>query len=482
MPASPPSPTGRPALPVEVIGRTIDYDGRAHGVLAVRDLRDRKLAESRIHFLAHHDPITGLANRTSFDEVLARMAADPPGPSAGVALLCLDLDWFKDVNDMLGHRGGDTVLRLVADRILAVVSQHHRVARLGGDEFAVLMPELGDDDEAESLAARIVEAVRGDYRVANGSVHLSASIGVARFPADTDDVAALLGHADAALYRAKHEGRGTYRTFEKTMAAELRHRRMIEQDLALALERGELALVYQPQAEVADGTVIGFEALLRWTHASEGPVSPAVFVPIAETSGLIHAVGEWVLRTACREAAGWQKPFGVAVNISTLQLHSPSFGALVHSILIETGLSPHRLELEITETALVQDLGRAVATLRQLKTLGVHVAMDDFGTGYSSLSNLRAFPFDKIKIDGSFIRGLEAGGQGAIIVRAMLALGRELGLPVLAEGVETERELAFLKVEGCAQIQGYLIGKPRPIAAYQDLFAGHSLLAAAAVA
>jgi predicted signal transduction protein with EAL and GGDEF domain len=279
----------------------------------------------------------------------------------------------------------------------------------------------------------------------------------------------LLSHADTALYRAKVEGRGTYRFFEAKMGAEVRDRRLLEHDLRHAISRRELSLVYQPQQDVKSGEVVGFEALLRWKHATRGDISPGVFIPVAEDSGSILQIGEWVLRAACREAAGWAQPLTIAVNVSAAQLHNVNFSHLVHEVLLQTGMPARRLELEITETALVRDLDRALATLRQLKTLGVRIAMDDFGTGYSSLSNLRAFPFDKIKVDGSFVRSIDTNEQAATIVRAVLGLGRGLGLPVLAEGVETEAEFQFLSKELCDEVQGYLLGRPVDIKQFRHL-------------
>ncbi|MGQ3241819.1 putative bifunctional diguanylate cyclase/phosphodiesterase [Shinella sp.] len=278
-----------------------------------------------------------------------------------------------------------------------------------------------------------------------------------------------MSHADTALYRAKADGRGIYRFFESTMGEQVRERRRIEHDLRHAIARGdELSLVYQPQARTVDNKVVSFEALLRWHNRARGIIGPDVFIPIAEDCGLILPIGEWVLREACREAAGWAHPLGIAVNVSSVQLHSAHFAQLVHEVLLQTGLAPARLELEITETTLIRDFNRALATLRQLKTLGVRIAMDDFGTGYSSLSNLRAFPFDKIKIDASFIRSVDGNGQAATIVRAVLGLGRGLELPVLAEGVETAEELAFLSAEECQEVQGYFVGRPKPIAEFRQ--------------
>ncbi|TIW43982.1 MAG: EAL domain-containing protein, partial [Mesorhizobium sp.] len=275
--------------------------------------------------------------------------------------------------------------------------------------------------------------------------------------------------ADTALYRAKAEGKDTYRYFEASMGAEARDRRVMEHDLRQAVARGEFRLVYQPQKEISTGRMIGFEALIRWHHPEHGDISPAVFIPVAEDSGAIIQIGEWVLSAACEEAARWKNPLMVAVNVSAVQLHNPNFSRKVHEVLLRSGLAPGRLELEITETALVKDMPRALATLRQVKALGVRVAMDDFGTGYSSLSNLRAFPFDKIKIDGSFIKSVDRNGQVAAIVRAVLGLGRGLGLPVLAEGVETLGELRFLDAEDCEIGQGFYLGRPGPIEAFGEL-------------
>jgi predicted signal transduction protein with EAL and GGDEF domain len=341
------------------------------------------------------------------------------------------------------------------------------MARLGGDEFAILLPNVANADSAGRFAESVLETLRvkGDTPETDC---ISSSVGIAIYPDDATDRQSLLNHADTALYRAKAEGRNTYRFFEARMGAEVRERRMIEHDLRHAVVRNEMRLVYQPQHDIQNNVVTGFEALLRWKHPTRGDVSPATFIPIAEEAGAILGIGEWVLRTACREAASWPQPLTIAVNVSTLQIYDANFAQLVHSILLETGLSPHRLELEITETALVRDLNRALLTLRQIKALGVHIAMDDFGTGYSSLSNLRAFPFDKIKIDGSFIKSVDSNEQAATIVRTVLGLGRGLGLPVLAEGVETAGEMKFLRDQNCDEIQGYLVGRPAAIEDFRE--------------
>ena len=452
--------------PVELILRPIVFAGRPHHVVAVRDLQARKEAEQHIHYLAHHDALTSLPNRSHFNgRIDQEIAALTRGES--LAVLCLDLDRFKEVNDLFGHAAGDTVLQTVASRVTAVLSERQMMARLGGDEFAILMPGVANPAAASRLAETVLEALRAasDTPETNS---ISTSIGIAICPDDATDRQALLSHADTALYRAKTEGRNTYRFFEARMGAEVRERRMLEHDLRLAIARGELQLVYQPQKEVKNQAVTGFEALLRWKHPTRGYISPAVFIPIAEETGAILEIGDWVLKTACREAETWTQPVTVAVNVSAVQLYNANFVQELHQILLETGLPARRLEIEITETALVRDFNRALTTLRLIKALGVRIAMDDFGTGYSSLSNLRAFPFDKIKIDGSFIKSVNSNDQAATIVRAVLGLGRGLGLPVLAEGVETDAELRFLRDELCDEVQGYLLGRPAAIGSFRN--------------
>ncbi|MER9739610.1 EAL domain-containing protein [Mesorhizobium sp. M0187] len=458
-------------IPVELIARSIDYCGKRHSVVAVRDIRERRKAEQEILRLAHFDPLTGLPNRRSFSGRLeAEIAAmDRGGKGGHLALLLLDLDRFKEVNDLFGHGAGDAMLQKVALCASAVLRHGQMLARLGGDEFAIIAPNLPDPQAAGRIAEAVLAAMREENRLSVGGGLVSASIGIALYPLDADEPTLLVSHADTALYRAKAEGKDTYRYFEASMGAEARDRRVMEHELRQAMARDEFRLVYQPQKEISSGRMVGFEALIRWRHPQRGDVSPATFIPVAEDSGVIIQIGEWVLATACAEAARWKNPLTVAVNVSAVQLHNPNFSRKVHEVLLGSGLTPGRLELEITETALVKDMPRALATLRQVKALGVRVAMDDFGTGYSSLSNLRAFPFDKIKIDGSFIKSVDSNGQVAAIVRAVLGLGRGLGLPVLAEGVETLGELKFLDAEACEIGQGYYLGRPSPIEAFSEL-------------
>ncbi|MDR4306782.1 EAL domain-containing protein [Chelatococcus sambhunathii] len=455
-------------IPVELIEHSIDLGGRPHRAVALRDLRARREAERHIHFLAHHDDLTGVANRSSFNAKFDRAIDEMRASGRGLTVLCLDLDRFKEVNDLYGHAAGDELLQTFARRIEAVLDEGQTFARLGGDEFAILAPGIDEPAAAEKFADDILEAVKKDDGAAFSGA-LSTSIGIALAPLHGAERETLMGRADAAMYQAKLEGRGGSRMFKSDMGSQVRARRLFDRDLRQAIACGEFQLVYQPQTTIGSGTIVGFEALLRWRHPERGDIPPAMFIPVAEDSGSIVQIGEWALQEACREAAQWTQALSVSVNVSAVQLHHLAFAKLVRDVLEQTRLSPDRLELEITETALIRDLDRALWTLRQLQALGVRIAMDDFGTGYSSLSTLRAFSFDKIKIDRSLVRSVDSNEQAAAIVRAVLGLGRGLGLPVLAEGVETTEELAFLKQECCDEAQGYLIGRPLPIEAYEHI-------------
>ncbi|MEO3385235.1 EAL domain-containing protein [Mesorhizobium sp. CAU 1741] len=469
-------------LPVEVIEREIDYDGTPHMVYAVRDLRERRKAEADIRHLAMHDALTDLPNRRAFNERLELEIEAHRGSSGRhLALLCLDLDRFKEVNDLFGHAAGDAMLQKVAACAGSVLKRDQMLARLGGDEFAIILPNLAEAAQATQIAQAILCAFHERNVDANNEGLMSTSIGVAVCPDDATDGETLVSYADTALYCAKSDGRNTWRQFDNSMGQEVRSRRIMEHELRHAISRNELSLAYQPQKKLDTGETIGFEALLRWNHPERGNISPAVFIPIAEENGTIVPIGEWVLDKACMDAARWSEDVIVAVNVSAVQLHTRDFAQTVHGILLKSGLAPSRLELEITETALVRDMNRALATLRRIKALGVKVAMDDFGTGYSSLSNLRAFPFDKIKIDASFIRSVDTNQQAATIVKAVLGIGRGLGLPVLAEGVETSEELAFLSQEFCQIGQGYLLGRPAPLDGVEEtLSSGRAAVAASA--
>jgi diguanylate cyclase len=465
--------------PVELILRPIDFGGQPHQAIAVRDLKARREAERHIRYLAHHDALTSLPNRSTFNARLDQQITAADASGKRLAVLYLDLDRFKEVNDLYGHAAGDKVLQTVSSRVCALLKEGQMMARLGGDEFAVMLPNIVSPASASGVAEAILASI--STGLSDGAIDtIQASVGIAIYPDDAADRETLLTQADTALYRAKTDGRNTFRFFEAAMGAEVRDRRHLEHDLRQAIVRDEFSLVYQPQSDVLTGRTVGFEALLRWHHPARGIVPPSTFIPIAEDSGSILQIGEWVMREACREAASWPQPLTIAINVSALQIYNDNFVQLVHSILLETGLSPRRLEIEITETALVRDLQRALNALRQVKALGVRIAMDDFGTGYSSLSNLRAFPFDKIKIDGSFVKSVNTNEQAATIVRAVLGLGRGLGLPVLAEGVETRAELAFLEKEQCSEVQGFFLGRPASIGSFRTITHGESAAAAQA--
>ncbi|WP_366934505.1 EAL domain-containing protein [Methylobacterium sp.] len=452
-------------LPVELIARPVAYGRAPHLAIAVRDLTARRRAERQIRYLAGHDTLTGLCNRQNFHACLDREIRRATASGTRLALLAINLDGFKQVNDLYGHANGDATLARVADLIGDQLGKEQIAARIGGDEFAVLTP-CAHGVAAGRLAEEIRAALYAADGLAGGEPLPETSIGIALFPDDATDRNDLLNAADAALQLAKTVGRGSYRFFEAAMGKEVRERRVLEKALRRALVQGELRLVYQPQIAIRTGAVTGFEVLMRWQHPERGFVSPALFIPIAEESGLIQEIGAWALTEACREAASWDVPLSVAVNVSGVQIHDPAFAPSVRAILSATGLDPARLELEITETALIRDPDRASTNLRELKALGLRIAMDDFGTGYSSLSNLRLFPFDQIKIDGSFVAAVDSNPQAAAIVRSVLGLGAGLGLPVIAEGVETAAELAFLDAENCHAAQGYFIGRPGPIAAF----------------
>jgi diguanylate cyclase (GGDEF)-like protein/PAS domain S-box-containing protein len=454
-----------------------DETGEQRYLLSLaEDITERKEAQARIEHMAHHDALTDLPNRAAFTERLAR-AIDAAGASKeSFAVLSVDLDRFKEINDTFGHAIGDELLRELASQLSGLAGEAY-LARLGGDEFCIITPTGDQPALAESLAERIHSATATDRELGGQHLRVGISVGIAIFPADGADATTLLNNADAALYRAKAAGRGKTRFFEIDMDNKLRERRAIQHELASAIEQNHLRLHYQPLAKI-DGEVVGFEALIRWHHPLRGMVSPGIFIPVAEESGLIMRIGEWVLREACREAAGWAHPLHIAVNLSPIQFRHGDLPGLVHAVLLETGLAPNRLELEITEGVMMEDFGRSLSILRRLKALGVRIAMDDFGTGYSSLSYLQSFPFDKIKIDQSFISNVKSNPQSAAIVRAVIGLAHGLNLPVLAEGVETKDQLEFLAAESCNEVQGYLMGRPHPILEYSELVGRHDAAAA----
>ena len=423
--------------------------------------------------MAHYDNLTDLPNRAAFNECFAATLDRAAASGEQFAILSVDLDRFKEANDAYGHSVGDALLREVARRLQAAAAGAF-LARIGGDEFTLIVTDGAQPAAAAALAERLLAAFVDDFEVEGRQLQIGLSIGGAVYPTDGTDAKTLMVNADTALYRAKAEMRGSVLFFEPEMSARLGERLALQGDLRSAIARGELLLHYQPQVKMS-GETIGFEALVRWQCPKRGMVSPGTFIPIAEESGLIVPIGEWVLREACREAASWPQPLTIAVNISPIQFRHGDLPRLVHSILLETGLAPARLELEITEGVLINDFSRAVSILRRLKSLGVQIALDDFGTGYSSLSYLHSFAFDRIKIDRAFIGDLEHNRHSMAIVRAVIGLGHSLDVPILAEGVETEAQHAFLVQEGCDEVQGYLTGRPLPIADYAKLIGAQTV-------
>ncbi|PLR24991.1 diguanylate cyclase [Caulobacter zeae] len=441
----------------------LDAEGRPEYLLGVsEDIAERKRAEAQIARLAHYDPLTELPNRLLFHKDLSDALARAARREDLVAVHCVDLDRFKVVNDTLGHPVGDALLKAAAERLRACVRDGDTVARLGGDEFAVVQMGLTDLSGATRLAARIVEALEAPFDLLGHQVVIGGSVGVAVSPDDGLDCDELLKKADMALYRAKADGKGTFHFFERAMDEQLQARRALELDLRKALSEGQFELFYQPLFDLEADRVTGCEALLRWFHPERGMVSPGEFIPLAEEIGLIGALGDWVLRAACDEAARWPQHVRLAVNLSPAQFRDRRLAATVVQALAASGLAAERLELEITESVLLQDSASNMAILHDLKALGVRISMDDFGTGYSSLSYLRSFPFDKIKIDQTFVRDILDDADALAIIKAVLDLGASLGITTTAEGVESEEQLHELRRQGCGEIQGYFISRPKP--------------------
>jgi diguanylate cyclase (GGDEF)-like protein len=433
------------------------------------DVTNLKRNEARIVHMAHHDPLTDLPNRLLFNRRLTELLAER-SESGGVAVLCLDVDYFKSVNDTLGHPIGDIVLREVAARLEGSLFDQDMVARFGGDEFVVVQSGIAQPAGSAELAQRIVDTVSAPYSVEGHEVVIGMSVGIAIGPSHGTSADQLIKNGDIALYRAKADGRGMYRFFEPEMDASAQARRGLELDLRRALPNNEFELAYQPIIELATGRITSFEALLRWRHPQRGLVLPGAFIPLAEEIGLIVPIGEWVVRQACLAATAWPDAVKVAVNLSAVQFRGNRLLSLVVAALAASGLPASRLELEITETVLLGNTEATLAILQQLRTLGVRIAMDDFGTGYSSLSYLRRFPFDKIKIDQSFIRDSSETGNSRAIVRAAAGLGTSFGIATTAEGVETQWQLERIKADGCTEAQGYLFSPPVPAGDIAALF------------
>ena len=444
------------------------------------EISRRLEADSRSSYLAYHDALTGLANRHSCDERLPEMLRSLAVEGGGLAALFLDLDGFKNVNDAFGHAVGDALIKDVAGTMEAVVGEEDFLVRLGGDEFCVLHVSGDAQASAPRLAQTLIDAIGVDRTIDGLPVFIQVSIGVA-FAGDPDavDATELLRRADLAMYQAKADGRGLWQCYDPEMDAVIQDRCAIEHDLREALGRGEFEIFFQPIVSLASDRIAGFEALLRWDRQSRGFVSPDKFIPIAEESGLIVGIGDWVLRRACEEAATWPDDLRIAVNVSPVQFRGKHLLASVVGTLAATGLEPARLELEITETALLRNTHETLCILTELREIGVRLSMDDFGTGYSSLGYFRSFQFDKVKIDRSFVSGAMNNCDGKAIVRAVVGLGESLGMTTIAEGVETEEQLAHLRDEGCQEVQGFLFGAAQPATRTRDLIRAVTSQAAA---
>ena len=449
-------------IDLAIYSRQLVYGDQPAILLALMDITERKRAEARLAFMAQHDGLTGLPNRTLLRQQMDDILLHTRRSAEKVAVLVLGLDNFKAVNDTLGHGVGDKLLRGVAKRLRSTLRDEDVLARLNSDEFAIVQSGVTRPEDAVLLARRLLEAISDPYLLDGHSVVIGASIGIAVSPGDGDESDKLLKNADMALSRAKNDFRGTFSFFEAEMDARAQTRRKIEIDLREAIHNDVLRPYYQPLVDLATGRITGFEALVRWPHPERGMISPGEFIPVAEETGLINAVGGLMLRRACADAAQWPDDVRVAVNLSPLQFRVGNLLSLVMDTLKQTGLPATRLELEITETLLLEKSSQTLATLHALRSLGVRISMDDFGTGYSSLSYLRSFPFDKIKIDQSFVRDLGANPDAQAIVRSIISLGKGLGVTITAEGVETEEELSCLRNEGCHEGQGFLFSRARP--------------------
>jgi len=444
---------------ISVISAPLSTGG---GVTIHMDVTEKRKSEQQLAFLAHHDALTGLANRVQLRNHIENSLQHLDGGS-GFSVLCLDLDHFKDINDTLGHSIGDALLCEVSKRLLELASDQDLVARTGGDEFSIVQSATTMPMESSAaLAARVVEALNLPFDLGHHHVVIGASVGIAIAPNDGNDADQLLKNADMALYRAKDDGRGGFHFFEAEMDAKAQARRILELDLRKAITVGEFEVFYQPIVNLAENRISGFEALVRWNHPSRGRVAPNEFIPLAEETGLVVALGEWVIRQACAEARSWPSDLRVAVNVSPVQFRYKSLVTTVISALAASGLQSNRLELEITEAVLMHNNEATLAVLHQLRDLGVRISMDDFGTGYSSLSYLRSFPFDKIKIDQTFVRDLIERPDSIAIIRAVAGLGRSFSMTTTAEGVETQEQLDQMRAEGCTEVQGYFYSKPMP--------------------
>jgi diguanylate cyclase (GGDEF)-like protein len=434
------------------------------------DITEQRQSEVKIEYMAHHDALTGLANRVLLNERLESALGRRIHREQMVAVHHLDLDKFKAVNDTFGHPVGDKLLKIVADKLSGLVRETDTIARMGGDEFVIVQSPITDPAEATALAQRVIELMSEPFDIDGHQALIGASVGIALGPGDGLRPDKLLRNADLALYRAKGDGRGRFRFFEPTMDLHMKARRIMEQDLRNALLSGEFELLYQPVVNLASNKISGFEALIRWNHPTQGMVAPSAFIPLAEEIGFIVPIGEWVIRQACATAAQWPDNLNVAVNISAVQFRNPGLMQVIVGALAGSGLQPERLEIEITETVLLQNKESTLTILHQLRELGVRIAMADFGTGYSSLTYLQSFAFDKIKIDRCFVKDIAENSGSLNIVRAVAAMANGMGMTATAEGVETQEQLDKITSEGCTEMQGFLFSKPLPAQEIERLF------------
>ncbi|MEO6717543.1 MAG: EAL domain-containing protein, partial [Novosphingobium sp.] len=452
------------SIDVEVIGSLYKADDRDVVQCNFRNISDRKQAETRIRYMAHHDALTGLPNRIQLADRVTVAIAQARRNRNKAAVLMLDLDRFKHINDSLGHHIGDLLLEAVAGRLRTCLRETDTAARLGGDEFVIALSGIATSKDAEVVAAKVLEALTTPFPIETHTLHIGVSIGISLYPGDGEDSGALLRAADTAMYSAKENGRGTYRFFTPELNASAQRWHKLSNDIRGACARGEFALHYQPQFSIADNTVEGVEALLRWNHPTEGAISPTLFIPLLEEMGLIVEVGKWVLQTACQQNVAWQSqglaPTLLAVNLSAQQFYRGDVVATVREALETSGMDPRWLELELTESLTLDDAETTIQIMRDLKTLGVALSLDDFGTGWSSLSYLRRFPLDRIKIDRSFMRDIATHPDAAAVVHSILDLANSLGLDCVAEGIETPEQLGYLKREVCSQVQGFLFSEP----------------------
>ncbi|TDX76122.1 diguanylate cyclase/phosphodiesterase [Neorhizobium sp. R1-B] len=444
------------ALAITIVALIVVSSGLASYLI---DTDVRADSQEQLRHMAAHDALTGLPNRASFSTHISKVFDEAQGRGRKFAVIGVDLNRFKEINDTLGHGAGDEALRIISRRLAQCLEEDEFVARLGGDEFAAVK-KCGAKSDVSAFAERLAEIVSRPMRIGSMEMRVGASMGAAIWPDDAKELDELVNNADVAMYHAKHAALDGLLFYDAGIGALERKRRQLAETLRHAIEHGELDVHYQVQKSLSTSEIHGYEALLRWTHPKLGPISPSEFIPVAEENGLVGSLGAWVLRRACTDAAAWEPPCRVAVNVSAVQFMDANLPRLVHEILVETGLPPHRLELELTETALIKDKVRSLHIIRQIKALGVGLALDDFGSGYSSLETLRSFPFDKIKLDKAFVDGIEQDRQSKAIVRAVLALGKSLDIPVLAEGIETEEQMSVLRMEGCDEGQGYLLGRP----------------------